>query len=148
VPLKAAAAQTGVTVAALRRAYREGRIDTRDTEGPNGAQKLVEVGQVRAAVGVRKKAATTAPGTGLLPMADVEQFIGRLDDPRRDAEAASVRAAKAETVESFLREQLATTRDEQQRLRAEVDRLQAALEVALAAPPPAPAKSSRWRRSG
>ena len=147
VTLKAAAAQTGVSVAALRRAYREGRIGTRETEGPNGPQKLVEVGQVRASVGVRKKAApaTAAPGSGLLPMADVEQFIGRLDAARRETEAASVRAAKAETVESFLREQLATARAEQERLRAEQERLQAALEQTLAQTA-APARRARWRR--
>ncbi len=136
-----------MTVAALRRAYREGRIETRETEGPNGSQKLVELGQVRANVGARKKVAsgTAAPGTGLIPMADVEQFIGRLDDARREAEAAAVRAAKAETVEGFLREQLGQARAEQDRLKEELAKAQAELGQTRASAEQS-SKSAWWRR--
>ena len=48
VPLKAAAAQAGVTVGTLRNWYRSGQIEARTTRGPRGDQRMVRLDEVVA----------------------------------------------------------------------------------------------------
>lgn len=64
VTLREAAELGEVSVSALRKAYRAGRIDSRLDAGPYGDQRLVRLDQVRAVVGARTPA---APAPTLLP---------------------------------------------------------------------------------
>ncbi|MHB1447428.1 MAG: hypothetical protein ACYCTI_03815 [Acidimicrobiales bacterium] len=130
VPLKEAAEAAGITVSALRKAYREDRIDSTMGPGPTGPQRLVGLGQVLERMGPGKRglqtvrAALAAPGTVLpgagpageylpVPRAAWESLleqVGNLHQAGQELAEARERAAKAETANDFLKEQLAEAR--------------------------------------
>jgi hypothetical protein len=54
VPLSVAAQQLGVSISALRKAFRNGRIVSRIVQGRHGPQRLVRLAEVSDVVGVRR----------------------------------------------------------------------------------------------
>ena len=122
VTLREASEAAGVSVSALRKAYREERIDSRLEPGPHGEQRIVELGQVLERMGrgrapqpaaVRAAEVTAPPGTMLVPQEAWERVLsqlGHLHDAGQQLAEARERAAKAETEAAFLRERLAELR--------------------------------------
>ena len=143
VTLREAAEVAGVSVSALRKAYREARLDSRLEAGPYGDQRMVEVGQVLERIGRGRPEgapAAVAGGAGveagamLVPAAawqGVLEQLGHLHQAGRELAEARERAAKAETEASFLRERLAEMR--------------ARLETPAAAVTPAPGQADEGR---
>lgn len=150
VTLREAAEVAGVSVSALRKAYREERLDSRLEAGPYGEQRMVELGQVLERIGRgRPEGAAAAVGVGaglepgamLVPAAawqGVLEQLGHLHQAGQELAEARERAAKAETEAAFLRERLAEMR--------------ARLETPPAAVTPAPGQADEgrgrrwWRR--
>jgi hypothetical protein len=63
VTLREASGAVGVSVSALRKAYRAGRLEARDEDGPYGVQKRVRLDEVRAVMGTSSSPSMAAPRT-------------------------------------------------------------------------------------
>lgn len=122
VTLREASEAVDVSVSALRKAYRAGRLETRDETGPYGQQKRVRLDEVRAVMG---RPRTDPRGSGDVPpavlagdylpvprseWAAVMAQLGNLHQAGQDLAEARERAARAETEAVFLRERLAELR--------------------------------------
>lgn len=78
VTLERAAAQTGVSRAALRSWYRSGQIPSRLTDGPHGPQRLVPLGLVAARAEASPRLRRTAERK-LAEQAELEILRHRVD---------------------------------------------------------------------
>lgn len=134
VTLADASDDVGVSVSALRKAYRAGRIAHRKVPGPYGEQVEVDLPEVARVMGQARGRATPALPPDYLPVprdqwSQVLAQLGNLHEAGQALAEARERAARAETEATFLREQLREARArETERQEAEL----AALEVAEA----------------
>lgn len=127
VTLREASEAVGVSVSALRKAYRAGRIDSRDEEGPYGPQKLVDLDEVRRVMGPDAK-----PATGSTP-ADPRALV-LLEEARRGWDAfAALHAAGRELAE--LRERVGVAETEARLYRERCEELERELAALRAAAP-------------
>jgi transposase len=78
VTLERAAAETGVSRAALRSWYRTGQIPSRLADGPHGPQRLVPLGMVAARAGASPRLRRTAERR-LADQAQLEILRHRVD---------------------------------------------------------------------
>ena len=103
VTLREASDAAGVSVSAIRKAYRAGRIEARDEDGPYGVQKRVRLDEVRAVVGAGVRTRTTssdAPtGTALVLLEEARRgwdAVAALHQAAQELGEARERAGRAE----------------------------------------------------
>lgn len=136
VTLREASEAAGVSVSALRKAFRSGRLASRLERGPYGDERHVELGEVRAVMGrPRTDPRTTSADVSspvlsgdYLPVprsewAAVMAQLGNLHQAGQDLAEARERAARAETEAAFLRERLAELRERTTATSADVEQL-------------------------
>lgn len=121
LPLRAASEKAGVSVSALRKWYRAGKIQSRLEPGPTGDMRMVLLSEVTAGAGQRQAPKPTATVTEEPPAASwsddvlpipkdawnkmIEQLGNLHEAGQRLAEEAAGRA-RAETEAAFLRERI------------------------------------------
>lgn len=99
VTLREASEACGVSVSALRKAYRSGRIDSRDEHGPYGVQKRVRLDQVREVVGAGPRPQPRTDSTALVLLEEARRgwdAVAALHLAGQDLSAARERAGRAE----------------------------------------------------
>jgi hypothetical protein len=100
VPLSVAADRLAVSVSALRKAFRQGRIVSRIVHGPHGPQRLVQMSEVSSVIGVRRRRDTelegqngTSAGVDAVALGDEAVVVPRAEWQALLDDVASIRDA-------------------------------------------------------
>ena len=110
VTLRHASDETGISISTLRNWYRKGLVNSRIEKGPNGTQRLVELGEVRGRVPQKYAPERTTPGaTASIGEVAVSKS---LPDLIEELAQARERAGRAEARAELLMQQLTELRSQ------------------------------------
>lgn len=110
VTLRRASDETGVSISTLRNWYRKGLVDSRIEKGPNGTQRLVELGEVGGRVPEKNTPERTLPAAST--SIGAVSVSKALPDLIEELAQARERAGRAEARAELLMQQLTELRSQ------------------------------------
>jgi hypothetical protein len=126
--LRAASKASGLSISALRKRYREGRLTSRTVPGPTGEKREVDYLELKASRRPGPSTGPVPPSAGLIPLTAYEAIhLAYLDAQKRAADEEVGRRiaehdlARAKGELDRLAEEAARAREELDRVRAELD---------------------------
>jgi lambda repressor-like predicted transcriptional regulator len=121
VSLKQASAESGLSVATLRKWYRKGRVESREVVGEFGPERRVRLAEIleRAAESPARAPRTPKADKSTTLAIPAERLWAMYQEAGHEAQQARERAAAAEAEAQLLRNELERERSERERLTAQ-----------------------------